>query len=465
MKIWKVFSLITGITILTPPFLYSQVSKPQELTYLMGNGHYFESKKLYQELGDTIAPEIDSFYKFRMAQFANKQDSATAYIEKMLTDYPNIFHVETINVYAELFETYSNLETYEKCLYTYKRMKQHLKDNPYALDRKTVKNWEKYIEKSLENARKLKDRPSIKLKRKDSNDFVRIEGDSTFTFEAKYNGVSQKSLFDTGIESHILMKKEMANKLGLKSKKTFQKTKKYINGIEMVGNVILVDSIEIGNITLYNVPALIYEYDITTNLPDSIKKDSLLSLEGFNKGVDFFTNPFIGLPAMFMIGKIKINWIDKTFSFSTEKVELPLSREQNMYLFNKSLYTCLSLNNIPFTAHFDTGSDSYIDIDTLFYENHRDNIPIDTLTTKSPLNHLMAHKTWCNIPYEIPDNLTCAFNNKPIIFPKKESIKIYSMKSIWPEKFFDGIVGYAFLKNIGREVLLDFDNMRIEAIK
>lgn len=91
-----------------------QENKIQELIELLNNGEFSKLKELHQQIGETIPPELELYYKFRMTQFLNKKDSTTIYLEKILTDYTDFFKNETMGGYEKLFDTYINLKNDKK---------------------------------------------------------------------------------------------------------------------------------------------------------------------------------------------------------------------------------------------------------------------------------------------------------------------------------------------------------------
>ena len=113
---------------LTPLTLCGQVDaeRLQELDKLMFNGRYFESKELYKNLSDTttIPSDLDLFYKFRMAQFLNKTDSAVYYLEKYIPYYYEDCGNQVLILYSMLFDAYIELGYKDKALCTYQQMKQ-----------------------------------------------------------------------------------------------------------------------------------------------------------------------------------------------------------------------------------------------------------------------------------------------------------------------------------------------------
>ena len=49
--------------------------------------------------------------------------------------------------------------------------------------------------------------------------------------------------------------------------------------------------------------------------------------------------------------------------------------------------------------------------------------------------------------------------------PGPEAVKTYPLGQIVPGIFFDGVIGNGFYRRIGKKVLLDLDNMRLEAVQ
>lgn len=173
----------------------------------------------------------------------------------------------------------------------------------------------------------------------------------------------------------------------------------------------------------------------------------------------------MGYPAMFLMGKISINFRDMTFTFPEDATVIPNNTEPNLFIYANSLYAGLEINSIPFTAHVDFGSNSYVQIQSEFYEEHKDELPINIVKTKKPLNTAMVHKTWLNIPYEILSNPALKFNGQIIPNIEDYSIVIYSLPDQSFSEAYDGHLGYPFFKNLGKKIVLDFKNMCIDVIE
>ena len=456
MKSRKFCIIICAIFI--PFFLFGQKNSSYELVELLNNGDFFRSKQLYLQICDTISPEIALYYKFQMARFMNKKDSASIYLEKILAEYPDLFGKERVNVYGILFDIYIDLGNYEKGICTYERIKQHLRENPYNMDKKELLEWQEDTEYRLRQLKYFMKQPSIRIKRKEINDSVKILGALKPLFIAKYNNVSLKTYFDTGAQSYCIMNSIMAERVGIKCDTT-EISKGLVN--QILTNKAILDSIEIGNIMVYNIPVWVYEQDSRAFSQNSGVNDSKEAV-AYDSIYSCLTTPVtIGLPLMQLIGKLCIDNKGKSITFPISDDNTNVSKEPNLYIYNDNLYTRLKVNEKDFTGFLDTGADIFMDIDTTFFKNYENDIVIDSVTAKTPYNIVLFHQSHFDIPYMIPYKPIIRFEDKQIHVLKKRSVKIYPL-AIWNGEVFDGIIGYHLFKRLGKKVLLDFENMRLE---
>ena len=457
MRSWKKYTIIYLTIILAPVSLYGQ--KVKELDSLMYNGRYFEAKELYRHIRDILNPSTDLFYKYRMAQFMDKKDSVTIYLEQILSDYPDMFGVQTIDVYSILMDTYTTLRNYEKGMFTYQRMTKHLKENPYGIEKEMLTRWQERTEDRLYYLKQAVSQPPITLKRSHTHDSVKIIGDLRPICTVKYNGVSLRTVLDTGTQPYCVMSKKRAEQIGIKYN-TSKFNQESLNKAISTDHAII-DSMAIGNLILYNIPVDLYEDNITSHLSDSVKNNPEETALADSSHTNAFL-PTIGLPLLKLIGKLRIDYEKKQMTFpDTDTNHLP--KEPNLFIYNRNLYTQLKINGKDFTSYLGTGSDTYIDIDTIFYKRYKTHIPIDTITEKPPYDFAMLHQVWNNIPYQLPDKPILTFNDNLLHPSTKRLVKIDPIRLMWPEEVFDGVIGYPFFKRIGKKVLLDLENMRLDA--
>lgn len=457
MKNWKICIIVCFVFI--PIFIFGQKDKSQELVALLNNGDFFKSRSLYLQICDTISPDIDLYYKFRMAQFLNKKDSAAIYLERIFTKYPNLFEKETINIYGILFDLYIDLKNINKGIYTYKRIEKYLKENPHHIDEKELPQWHKDTEYRLHQLKHSIQQPPISIKRKKKNDSVKTLGYLKPLFTAKYNNIPLKTFFDTGAQSYCVMNSIIARQLGIKC--DTNKIKQEMINEKIFANKAIVDSIEIGNIILYNIPIVIYEQRLSVVFSDSVEN---YSKEVFVEDSIYscLTTPItIGLPLMQLIGKFQVDNENKNITFPVSDNNVSAAKESNIYTYKKNLYMRLKVNERDFTGYLDTGADVFIDIDTTFYKKYQNSIQVDTITAKPLYSFISFHENHIDIPYIIPYKPIIKFEDKPVRVLKKRAVKIYSL-SVWDVDVFDGLIGYLFFKRLGKRILLDFDNMRLE---
>lgn len=467
----KIYYIICFIFILTPLRLYGQedVERLQELDKLMFGGRYFESKELYKNLSDstTIPSDLDLFFKFRMAQFLNKTDSAAYYLEKYISHHHENHGEQILILYSNLFDTYIELRDKDKALNTYQQMKQVWNESLSNTNRdgKEYEDWRTDIKNFLFYAEDVLNRPLIKMKRGNTSFSVDIKGYDKPVFQAKYNGISHTTFFDTGVEPHCFLSKRLADEMGLRYD-SIERNRVIMNE-SLVCVRSSIDSIEVGNITFYNIPALIYqESESFSFVSGSLKKKrrkrkARLDVESVRKWMS--ERVVLGLPIMKLIGKIQTDYEHNRMYFPVSNLNASLSKEANIYVYGNSLYTRIELNGIDFTAHLDTGSDTYITVDSVFHEKHQEEIPIGFKNKKNTYGIAMAHQVRM-ITYKSLKNPVIMFDNKLLQPPTIDAVRTYSLSNI-PCKFFDGVIGYNFYRRLGKKVLLDFDNMRLEAVQ
>lgn len=445
--------------------IYGQETTVDRLNSLLNQGRYFESKELYDKIHNTLDFDEELYYKYRMYSFMDKKDSIAYCLEKMLEYYPEFIGNQTIYAYAELFELYFDLNNNEKGISTYKRIIEHLEDNPYDIKKTEIELWRNSIEKRLIYFKKAMSVPSIKIKRKVIDDYPNLAVENKLSFDAYFNSTKQKTVFDTGLQYHCVINRYYAEKMNIKYD-TSKMVKESFNNTEILVHEVTIDSIEIGNIIIYNLPIRILDNDISQNLTDSINNDSI-NTKKITSVKNEIDSPIIGLPVMQLIGKFLIDYENSKLSFPVLHDTLKTTKKPNIFFYDNNVYIQTKLNNTNFTGLLNTGYNGYIDIDSIFYEKYKNDISIDTTKTKVPFYLTMFHHTWFDIPYQFSKEANIIFNNKHITTSAKkdDTIRIYSMQPVWPIKIIDGVIGYDFFKRIGKKVLLDLDNMRLEAIE
>lgn len=457
-----------------------QQNKEQKLLDIIAAGQYFEAKDYYANLimnGDTLHPIIGCYYKYNMNHFLNKPDSAAIYLDELLTEY-RPFGLLNMEFYFRLWTLYAeSLQDYEKALYTCNRIRAYIEENPDGADEPTLQEWMRWVADWERQTRNRMVEPVIKIRRDSlKNNTVSINDSiGLLTFEATYNKKNSiRTLFDTGVTDFFVMDKDIAESIGIRKYPVYgNDTTITINGVETPGYSGILDSIQFANIKLFNVPILIWDRKFLVNISDSVSLDSLKREE-----VNDFEQSFevvMGLKAMSLIGKIKLDWMDNVLCFPTAKEDICPEKKPTIFIFINNLFTQIKINNLSLTACIDLGANRYINMDSRFYEKYKEDILIDKLEERDSLDIVMLHRVRQNIPYEIVDNPSVIFNGKRLNIEKNNKVYITSLMD-WntpgakPENnpyldITEGVLGYDFFKSLGEEILFDFRTMRIDILE
>ncbi|WP_237924770.1 retropepsin-like aspartic protease [Bacteroides finegoldii] len=473
MRYWKTCYITCFIFVLIPLTLYGQedVEQLQKLDKLMFSGRYFESKELYKKISDTttIPSDLELYYKFRMAQFLNKTDSVAYYLEQFIPHHYATFGEETLVFYSNLFDAYIELGDMDKALDTYLQMKRIWNESltKTTTGGKEYEEWRTATENFLSYAEYAVTLPPIKMKRNDTLSFVDIEEGDRLVFQAKYNGILQRTIFDTGVGPYCVLSRKLADGMGVRYD-SIDENKVTINE-DLISVRSIIDSIEVGNITFYNIPAFIYSD--TASVPfvsgSSIKRRK--KRKKAQTVVDSVRTLFtdcvsLGLPVMKLIGKIQTDYEHNKMCFPVSVANAHLPKAPNIYAYKYDLYMRIKLNGVAFTANLDTGSNEYVTVDSAFYEKHQKELPIASTCKKNTFGVVMLHQARA-ITYKTLKDPAIIFDDKLMQPPGPEAVKTYTLGQIVPGIFFDGVIGNGFYRRIGKKVLLDLDNMRLEAVQ
>ncbi len=473
MRYWKTCYITCFIFVLIPLTLYGQedVEQLQKLDKLMFSGRYFESKELYKKISETttIPSDLELYYKFRMAQFLNKTDSVAYYLEQFIPHHYATFGEETLVFYSNLFDAYIELGDMDKALDTYLQMKRIWNESltKTTTGGKEYEEWRTATENFLSYAEYAVTLPPIKMKRNDTLSFVDIEEGDRLVFQAKYNGILQRTIFDTGVGPYCVLSRKLADGMGIRYD-SIDENKVTINE-DLISVRSIIDSIEVGNITFYNIPAFIYSD--TASVPfvsgSSIKRRK--KRKKAQTVVDSVRTLFtdcvsLGLPVMKLIGKIQTDYEHNKMCFPVSVANAHLPKAPNIYAYKYDLYMRIKLNGVAFTANLDTGSNEYVTVDSAFYEKHQKELPIASTSKKNTFGVVMLHQARA-ITYKTLKDPAIIFDDKLMQPPGPEAVKTYPLGQIVPGIFFDGVIGNGFYRRIGKKVLLDLDNMRLEAVQ
>ena len=440
MRYWKTCYITCFIFVLIPLTLYGQedVEQLQKLDKLMFSGRCFESKELHKKISDTttIPSDLELYYKFRMAQFLNKTDSVAYYLEQFIPHHYATFGEETLVFYSNLFDAYIELGDMDKALDTYLQMKRIWNESltKTTTGGKEYEEWRTATENFLSYAEYAVTLPPIKMKRNDTLSFVDIEEGDRLVFQAKYNGILQRTIFDTGVGPYCVLSRKLADGMGVRYD-SIDENKVTINE-DLISVRSIIDSIEVGNITFYNIPAFIYSD--TASVPfvsgSSIKRRK--KRKKAQTVVDSVRTLFtdcvsLGLPVMKLIGKIQTDYEHNKMCFPVSVANAHLPKAPNIYAYKYDLYMRIKLNGVAFTANLDTGSNEYVTVDSAFYEKHQKELPIASTCKKNTFGVVMLHQARA-ITYKTLKDPAIIFDDKLMQPPGPEAVKTYPLGQIVP---------------------------------
>lgn len=484
--VWDVFEDINDTTIETKMkykllFLFfftclcglnhAQIGHNRRMISLLGTGKYFDARDFNDCLkrwGDTLDAFHVIFYKYHMANFQNKQDSAAFYLEDLLQQ--GHFRTENFSFYYNLWNLYTDaLQDYDKALNTCDKVRVYLERNPDGICEGDLLKWKEEVAAWENRTRQLAAEPLIRIRRDNSKNTIALKKDKRIAsvfHEAIYNNGNRiKTVFDTGVTDYFCIDKGVAEKIGVRKRRDSVNTIVF-NGMNASGYMGILDSVRIANIRLYNIPVTILDMKALINAPDTASMDAAME-ERWKYGHESI-KVFLGLKTMKLIGRIVIDWRKQVLRFPSDEEKIKQNQAANAYLFGDNLFTRINLNGVPVTVYVDTGdgTDGYVKIDSWFYEKNKRKIVVDSLAKKKRRNEYMLHGSRLNMRYEIVRNPIVTFKNRTIC-PKRDNVYILSLLE-WDYIYQDcteGVIGYHFFRNLGKEVLFDFHDMRIDVLR
>jgi hypothetical protein len=458
---------IISILLLSHLFIsvtFAQRNYTQELAYLMQQGRCFEAREFRVQYSDKL-PSNDKalglFYKFHMALFFNKPDSAAIYLEDLLAN--RDFELKQGpwigTYYGRLFKIYENEQRFEDGINSCDKFLDYLNRNPFDLKpdfiRKEI-NFAENIKSSFKNREMDEPRMGIERQECSENDIIELKNDEYIKFDAKYNDVTIQTWFDTGVEAYFVTTRKLADEIGTKKSLKEQDSIQMVNGVPRRVVLEIIDSINLKNVRLYNVPVLVYEESfLVHDLPDTLNNEIKLNIKRA-----FSDNQIImGLPAMKRIGEIAFDGEKGTMSFPDNTEPVRSNDYSNIFIVGDTPYIRFKINGLNCTGFLDTGDNCFLDLTNSFYEKNKNNLKIDSTANKEPYHHHTITGNEFDIPYEYAKDAKVYSNGRLVNEVKRIMITERDIR----RNILDGVVGVHFIKQLGKRVLFDFNNMRVRA--
>ena len=289
-----------------------------------------------------------------------------------------------------------------------------------------------------------------------------------YFFNASYNGHQPiRTLFDTGVSEYLIMDKMIAEQVGVRKYPVYENdTTCTVNGMKVPGYLGILDSLQIGNIKLYHIPVEVIDAKSIIHLSDTLAMTSC-EKEDITHSFYELMKVSLDLNTMSLIGQIVVDPTNNRLSFPKEPEIQEEARNKNMFRCEGRLFTQCKLNDIFVTTTIDTKSNDYIRIDRCLYEKHEPFIPVDTLKEKRFNYQTVISDVPLDTFKVIARDPVVTFHNQIIHLEKDDHVCISSLAQ-WGEAYpemVESVIGFPFLKHLGKKILFDFRNMRMEALE
>jgi len=450
----KLFKIYFSLLILNNITVFAQSYDNQSFINLIQTKKWFEIEDYYQHLKDSIDYEqVKPVYLAMTGEVFNRPDEAIDAYEYLIETNP--FHKDAptlINLFGQpVLQLCFNVQKYTKG----EELCQKLitiseKDSTINSDvRLQCVQW---LASAIESFKQFsKNIPILTvIKNKvDSKEEVKLlpdrnkSGNGIF-FNAKWNGVNLRTIFDTGTGTGAyIYNRAIAEKIGVK----FNSPDTIMMNGNIHGMLGLVDSLELGNFTIKNVPVFVNIE--TVDFPDStrVKCDSTL-----NSWLDIV----LGISVIKHLGAIEFDFVKNVMSFSQKTDTV---NKRNLYIDN-ILYMNMEICDKNFLTYFDTGGEGVgLSINTDFYEKYKQCISIEAEAkqikdrtgscNEASLSNRYEYK--CpQIDIKINDQVTTMINDCSVAKDKENDNKFGATEG--------GYLGNAIFKYC-KKATFDFDNM------
>ena len=437
MKTRKI--IFMSLLILTINFsgILAQTKQESIVNSLMQQQKWFDVRDYLSQNGDSISRMYYLATKSVLDTYFNKPDSAIMNIGTLLNEYSKEIGDGSLSYAILMIKNLAEIQKYDEAINLTNSILEQLGD---ALPQSYIDNLNSWI-LSLEFYKKHPYEVVFNEKTPSEINFEMLQQEG-ISFESIANGVKLQIAFDTGTSLNRISK-ETADKIGVH---TYLIDTTYTNPQTRVLKGII-DSIEIGNIKIYNC-----QVDVVFEKPDLPSQLSQDKKENFSND----SIPLIGISTMKLLGIINVDFFNKKISF--EQSDYLSKQPSNIFIIDNLLYLQTTLNNQPFISKFDTGNslgtfmhDDYYDRNKKYFslkdgQEHEVLIyyqdALDTIKYKK-LNDIVLNS------YDQHYNLANAMvsQNRPFIYTPDHLVP-------------DGIIGVDFLKLL-KSMKLDFNNMCI----
>ncbi len=426
-----------------PIYLAGQTRNyPQELTDILLEGKCFNEINFYKENKDFLQDDYSQNFYFAMTYtHLNQPDSAIIYFNRLFDTYPGIFGTHAINIMENLKVNYMAMQDYQGAWDVVEKQIA-IAQNAQEIDEATKTAICDDYRQQQQHYERFLSQPKMEIiyPKGENNHLIKLDTLDFIIFDAKYNNKNFRTLFDTGAQSCLFMSKRVADKIGVK--KITEEKEWITNGKPTNANFCLIDSMNIGNILIKNIPAFVVDDEI---LPDSS------TINNFDI--------VIGLPFLRHLGSVEVDVENREVNIFSDS-QIAENLKPNMYIVNNSLVLNSEINGIDFNAFFDTGANYYglpMGVDEHFYEKHSDKILLNDSIDIQTMPTISFGKSGY-LKFKLPSELDIELNDK--VYNMKGKSVVYQERGEDYNRDFDGFIYYPFLK-LYKKSLFDFNKMTL----
>ena len=352
------------------------VNYNQALIDLISTKKWFEIENYYQQHKDSIDNEfVNLWYLAQTGQVFNRPYEAIDAYEKLIDTNPLNMNTPTlISIFGQpLGQLCADVQEYAKGEELCRKLMTIIEKDT-TINSDTLVLYIKGFTQAIERFKQFpKEYPKLTLIKNKSDSLSEIKllpdknkSSNGIFFNAKWNGINLRTIFDTGFSSCYIYNRALAEKMGIKlnTKDTIMLN----NGASRVLSGV-VDSLELGEFTIKNVPVVVNIERVDSADSAQVKCDSFM-----NSTFDIV----LGIPVIRHLGVIEFDFAKNTMSFPQKTIT---DNKRNLYIDNtglKALYMNMKICNANFLTHFDTGGEGMgLFINTDFFEKYKQCIPAE----------------------------------------------------------------------------------------
>jgi len=442
MKKVQILFIIVLLLITNALNIFCQTKQDLIINTLMQQGRWFDVRDYFSLNKDSISEIYYLAAKSSLYTYFNKPDSANMNIEILLNSH-KLEDNSSFNFAILMMKNFIETQRYNEAIGLINDILTHFGNVLPKSHKEALNSWVSICNLYKNNPYK------VKYKYNENNLLITIFELPLVGIgvDCKINGVKEKTLLDTGTSLNRISK-EVADQIGIHT--YLPDTIITTPGVKVLKGII--DSVEIGNVKIYNCPV-----DITLGKPDfALNSEKKKRLFSFIDSVYNNYNFILGISTMKLFGIINFDFLNRTISFEQNAKEK--QQPSNMFIIDNLLYLNTTLNNQPFTSMFDTGYSSGTFLNKEYYNKYKEyyNLKDDQ---QQEMHTYMQDRLDTLIYEKLNNVLLKSYNNSFTLKNVMVNLsKPFEYSSGYPVP--DGIIGNDFLKML-KFMRLDFTNMCI----